>query len=168
LTLSRRWPLRYLLACTALALLLCSACSAERVFFEAESMKADGVNWVAGDHFGSWYSGAPSGGKMLSGAQGGAGEASQSVEVKAGGKYRVWVRYLGGSQRGPFKVAVLQGGAQVGEKTFDQTDMRSTPELIAKFGGGYTWVWESLDVDLKPGQVEVVLRWRLFYRRSIR
>ncbi len=157
MTRPRPRSLEHILACMALALLLCSACSAERLFFEAESMTADGVNWVAGDHFGGWYSGAPSGGKMLSGAQGGAGEARHSVEVTAGGKYRLWMRYLCGGHRGPFKVTVVQGGAQLGEKTFDQTDMRLAPEQAEKWGSGYIWAWESLDVELNPGEVEVVV-----------
>ena len=132
--------------------------AAERIFFEAEDMQIDGQNWQVREHFGGWYYGVPSNGKMLCGSVGGQGEARKTVDIKTAGTYRVMVRYLDDAYRGPFKVAVVQNNTPLGEKIFDTKSLRETPEGQAKWGGGFgQFVWDEFTVKLAEGKVDIIL-----------
>lgn len=119
---------------------------------EAEEL-ADGKIWQAVDHYGGWYQGTPSGMKMLAGPHGiGAEEnrpISRSLPVGHAGPHTLWIRLLSGPYAGRFTVALRQGGDVVAQKDFAEND--------PKHGQGYRWVWDSLEADLRPGEVELVL-----------
>lgn len=130
----------------------------ERQFFQAEAMTTEGDAWSAINHFPNWYTGVPLE-NMLSGSQGGAGQAVDELSASVAGVRRLWVRYIDYiSYRGPFRVTVLQGGVERGHKVFDTASLRVDEAGLAKWGGGFgQFVWDSLDVSLAAGSVSVVL-----------
>ncbi len=132
----------------------------EKIFFEAEDMTVvETQKWQVVEHFPGWYYGFPSKGKMLRGSFGGAAEARKKIAVNQDAEYRVFVRYLDIiPYRGPFKVSIIQDGKIKGEKIFDTESLRKTDEGKKKWGDGYgRFVWDSFDVQLEKGQVEIAL-----------
>lgn len=119
---------------------------------EAEDL-ADGKVWQAVDHYPNWYRGTPSRLKMLAGPHGIKPEENRPVSrrlpVRHAGPHVLWVRFLAGPYAGKFTVALRQNGATLAQKEFAEND--------PKHGGHYQWVWDSLPVDLKQGDVEMVL-----------
>ena len=133
---------------------------AAKVFFEAEDMTVvETEKWRVVEHFPGWYYGFPSKGKMLAGASGGQAQAKKIVKIDENGNYKVWVRYLDIlPYRGPFKLSIFQKGVVKGEKVFDNESLRKTDEGRKKWGDGFgQFVWDSFEVNLEKGDVEIVL-----------
>ena len=85
--------------------------------FEAEEL-ADGTVWKVVDHYENWYLGTPFGLKMLAGFENIKDDkntpVSKMLSVKYAGKYRLWIRFLGGVNKGGFRFAVYQNDREVG------------------------------------------------------
>ena len=133
---------------------------ADAIFFEAESMEADGKTWRVVDHMPGIYTavgdphGVSLGRKALDGTQGGRGTAVKELTIPEDGHYKLWVRYLDGWQKSiaPFTVSVQQSGQPPQSRTFSETWLRGTPEMKKKWGGYFsTLLWDSMELDLKAG-----------------
>ena len=129
---------------------------------EAEDLKLDGDSWRVRKHFNSWYSGVPSGGKLILGYKPGMTSATGKVNLTKAGKYRIWVRYLDllkYRNKIGFIVTLKQNGKIVAEKEFDTgASKRATPQGVKKWGRGYAcFVWDSITVKLAAGPVEISL-----------
>jgi hypothetical protein len=118
---------------------------------EAEEL-ADGTVWKAVDHYPNWYNGTPSGMKMLAGFDPLKSEqnrpVTKPVAVRQSGRHRLWVRLHTNDYAGEFALAMRQSGRTVVERTIAGHD--------AKYPR-WAWAWESVDVDLRPGEAELVL-----------
>ncbi len=130
-----------------LALCALSFAHAGELFLEAESFKSSG-GWeiVSGPAARS-----ASGLALLNGASGkNDGVATATVSIKDAGHYRIWVRYSSHPKyRGPFHVAALVGGRELGEGLFD-----------AAFEGKSardTETWKSFEAELPEGEVTLRL-----------
>jgi hypothetical protein len=131
--------------------------TAEFAWFEAEAMKTSGKAWRPVPHFSSWYQEFPSGETMLSGSDGvAAGDdipAKETLNVRAAGKFTLWVRLLRTNfqNHGALTIALEQRGTIVATKEIDD-------DSDATFGGSpMSWVFTPLSAVLQPGPVEVVL-----------
>ena len=140
----------------------------DAVIVEAETMAVAGAGWQPREHRRGWYSGQPSGGQMLVGVAAGAGAATAAVNLPAaakGGNSRrfLWVRYvdvLTRPERDHFKFVITarQRGKTVGEREFDGKSLRSSPEGIRKWGGGFgQFVWERMEFAAAAGPLELAL-----------
>src|SRR4051812_9600515 len=112
--------IRYLVSVLILTtLFLCAPlAAADSVFVEAEWFEPSSAGWKVSQR--SEVAKA-SRATTLWGADGpGDATASKAVTLKTAGKYRVWVRYLQvGAWRGPFRLAAVVSGKEVGGKNFD-------------------------------------------------
>ncbi len=79
------------------------------------------------------------------------GEVSQTLRIRQGGKYRLWARFLQSQHDlpGDFSVSLRQGGHILAQKTVDTSSAAGKRP--------WHWRWESLDVELEPGDAELVL-----------
>lgn len=79
------------------------------------------------------------------------GEVSRTIPIRHGGKYRLWVRFLQSQHDPPgnFTFSLRQNGKRIAEKTVD-TSLRAGRIP-------WHWHWESLEAQLEPGEVELVL-----------
>jgi hypothetical protein len=126
---------------------LLTSARAGEVFVEAESFHSKG-GWEIIDGADAR---SASGVAVLGGSKGDAkGRATRSVEIKDAGHYRIWVRYSSRpAERGPFRVAALAGGREVGSAVFDtESGGKSArdPDM-----------WNSFDADLPEGDVVLQL-----------
>ena len=148
--------------CVFIFLMTVSVLGGENIFFEAEGMSVSGRGWYARDHFGGWYSGVPSGGRLLAGFRKGDDSASKEITVSKAGEYNVWIRYIDlkmNRKNIAFKISVIQGDKKY-EKVFDDSEKgkRATPAGARKWGGGYgRFVWDSMKVPLVLGKALVVV-----------
>jgi hypothetical protein len=129
---------------------------------EAEDLKLDGKSWYARDHFGGWYRGIPSGGKLICGYKSGMVEAAGSVDLSKTARYNVWVRYidlLKYRNNIGFTVTLKQNGKVVAEKKFDtEASKRASTQGAKKWGRGYAcFVWDHMTAELNAGPVEIIL-----------
>ncbi len=119
---------------------------------EAEEL-ADGRVWRVVEHYGSWYRGVPSGGKMLAGPHGIKPEENRPVSraliVRRAGPHMLWIRLHTGPYAGKYTLTLRQSGATVAQKEIAENDPR--------LGQQYQWVWESLPANLREGDVELML-----------
>lgn len=124
------------------------------IWFEAEEM-AGGKAWKVAEHYTGWYSDQPSGMKMLAGPDGIA-EAdnkpvSKTVTVGVAGPHRLWMRFLSphSEYSGKFTIALQQNGETLAFKEITDNDPAHGPQ--------YSWVWTSLDANLKTGAAQIVV-----------
>jgi hypothetical protein len=123
-------------------------------WFEAEQL-ADGKAWKARDHFAYWYKEYPNGGKMIDGAHDISDKDNQpvrrTVNVNVPGPHKLWWRmYSVNSERnsGRYTIALRQHGRIVAEKQIhDGSDEYPRTR----------WTWDSIEVQLDAGRVELVL-----------
>jgi len=120
-----------------------SIAHAGEVFIEAESFKSTG-GWVTESGVGVKDA---SGISVLSGAGGAKdGVAAATVSVKDAGHYRVWVRYSSHPKwRGPFRLAALQDGRELGGGLFDTA--------FEGKGTRVGFIRKSFEADLAAGEV---------------
>ena len=129
--------------------------NADFTWFEAETMAA-GKAWKVRKHYEGWYSGLPSGMKMLAGNDAVAEKdnqpASHTVRVRQSGPHRLWVRLVrtNAANHGTYTLAVRQEGKTIASRPIDDGD--------ARLGADFSWVWVSLDANLAAGPAEIVLR----------
>ena len=152
--------LTFLLA--ALAIAMQAAPPEGTIIKEAEDLKLDGKSWYARKHFGAWYSGIPSGGKLICGYKSGMVEATGSVNLTRDAEYKVWIRYIDLQRyrnKIGFTITLKQNGKVVAEKKFDTgASKRSTKQGVKKWGRGFAcFVWDSMTVKLNSGPVEIIL-----------
>ncbi len=145
-----------------LAFMLNGAAPEGTIFREAEDFKTIGNGWNVMPHSNSGYTGMPSGGKLVRGAQAAMGALSDNFNIEKAGNYKLHLRYLDlGSpsmrKEIAFKVTIIQNGKTVAEQIFDDGDsIRSTPEGEKKWGTGWArFVWETVDCPLEKGAFTV-------------
>ena len=123
-------------------------------FIEAEEL-ADGVAWEKVGHYRGWYCSTPSAMAMLAGFRRVADDQNRPLErtlnLRHGGKYRLWVRALGAPYVGGYTFALRQEGQTVAETEFREPEIK-TPRYPT-----YHWGWVSMDATLQPGPVDLVL-----------
>jgi hypothetical protein len=130
------------------AVVFCSQVAhAGEVFIEAESFKSTG-GWVTESGVGVKDA---SGVAMLNGSGGAKdGVATASVSVKDAGHYRIWVRYSSHPKwRGPFRVAAMQDGHELGGGLFDTAFEAAAKARATRVG----FIWKSFEADLPAGEV---------------
>src|SRR5262245_12901740 len=100
------------------AVLVLASAYAETIFLEAESFDSPTDGWrITSDRSARQASGMA----MLSGFGGAqSGTATAKVTLAEAGHYRVWARYTSHpTYRGPFRVAALRDGRELGGQVFD-------------------------------------------------
>ncbi len=125
-----------------------NAAPEETVFVEAEDFRPTSDGWrVAGNR----QTRAASATKTLHGATGdSSGSAFKTVTIAEGGRYRIHVRYLHHRRwRGPFVLTIRQDRQTVATKVIDSRKRQSA--------GDFEYVWESFDVNLHAGEVDLQL-----------
>ncbi len=139
-----------------------AATPVDAIFKEAEDFKNIEKGWSVMPHSNSGYTGMPSGGKLVRGAQAAMGTLSDNFNIEKAGNYKLHLRYLDlGSpsmrKEIAFKVTIIQNGKTVAEQIFDDGDsIRSTPEGEKKWGTGWArFVWETVDCPLEKGAFTV-------------
>jgi len=110
---------------------------------------APGWHWNGPGVSAEWGQGGESGFNSISCAE--KASAKQRVQVAHAGKYRLWIRHSEALAPAPIGVRVGERRFRVGERaTLDPQD-----EALSYWG--WTFVWESVDVDLKVGATTIEL-----------
>jgi len=137
-----------ILGCACAAAVFLANARADTVFIEAEAFTPSSAGWkvVTGPS-----QRQTSGLAALNGSSGPRDAvATTTVTLKEAGYYRVWVRFASYERwRGPFRVAVLQGGRELGGEVFD-----TAPAAKSKRDHS---VWKSFEADLPAGEVTLKL-----------
>lgn len=132
----------------------------EFVFVEAEDFELDGQGWRVIADSGRRADPAASGGKALSGAERTDGLARAAISVPQTGPHHLWVRFAqfprpNPADRGPFRLAVRQGGKVVVELTLD--DRYDGPARAGRPAAIPPFTWRHEKVDLRAGPAAIEL-----------
>ncbi|MCM8828346.1 MAG: beta-galactosidase trimerization domain-containing protein [Candidatus Omnitrophica bacterium] len=131
-----------------LLIFFCGHGHTETIFYEAEDFKVSSDGWKI---LTNSLTRLASKQKVLYGAEGPVDAIAQkTISVSQDARYRIWVRYFNmEGLRGPFVVSVMQENKQVVSQTFDTEQDKNTPAR--------QYAWSYFDVDLKKGEITLVL-----------
>jgi len=122
--------------------LVVGSLQAETIFIEAEHFDVPET--------GGWTTNANRTASSLGVLHGASGNktsmAQKTVTLKAGGLYRIWVRYLYvNTKRGPFDLNVLSGGDSLAQHSFDVEAIPEAPN--------WDCIWKYFDAELSAGEI---------------
>src|SRR5689334_21959747 len=110
---------------------------------------APGWHWNGPGVSAEWGQGGESGFNSISCAN--RAVAKQRVQIAHAGRYRLWIRHSEATEPAPI-------GVRVGERKFlfgEKTTLDDQDEALAYWG--WTFVWESAEVNLRAGPVTIEL-----------